>query len=139
MNDHVVSGLIKKRAELVGKISYYKKEIKVVNEELKHLDSTIKLFNPDIKLNLLSEKVFRPNKSCFKQGEISRLIFDILKSKNEPMKVKDIAHEIMNIKDFGYDIKTIFNTIRRILYHYTKRGVLKTFDNDDLSKSWAIK
>ena len=46
---HVISGLIKKRAELLGQIDAYQKEIQNISVTLCHIDHTIKLFSPDRK------------------------------------------------------------------------------------------
>ena len=40
---HIVSGLTKKRVELLGKIEAYQKEIQRISEMLLHVDHTIKL------------------------------------------------------------------------------------------------
>ncbi|WP_436660336.1 hypothetical protein [Acinetobacter sp. P1(2025)] len=41
---HIVSGLTKKRAELLGQIEAHQKEIQRISEMLLHVDHTIKLF-----------------------------------------------------------------------------------------------
>ena len=47
MNENIIKGLLKKRSELIGKIIYYNKEIKSLSLNLNHIDSTIKLFDPN--------------------------------------------------------------------------------------------
>ena len=51
---HVVSGLVAKHAELAGLIQFHRIEIERVASDLKHLNATLKLFDPEIDLCAVS-------------------------------------------------------------------------------------
>ena len=53
---HIVSGLTKKRAELLGQIEAHQKEIQRISEMLLHVDHTIKLFSPEFDLRSIKSK-----------------------------------------------------------------------------------
>ena len=73
-NSHVVSGLLDKRAEISGLINKHQAEINKLNQSLAALDSTIKLFSPEIDLRSHRSKVIRERNRFFKNGECIRLI-----------------------------------------------------------------
>ena len=66
-NSHVVSGLLDKRAEISGLINKHQAEINKLNQSLAALDSTIKLFSPEIDLRNHRAKVIRERNLFFMQ------------------------------------------------------------------------
>lgn len=56
---HVVSGLVAKKSELAGLMQHYQAEISRIGFDLKHLDATIKLFDPDFDLRTVRSKEYR--------------------------------------------------------------------------------
>ena len=47
-NEHVLSGLIAKRAELAGKIEMMQREMRVLVATIGHIDATIRMFDPSV-------------------------------------------------------------------------------------------
>lgn len=66
MTDHVISGLVKKRAELAG-------ELQVIRQKLQHIDGTLEILgyeNPDG----IVPRFRRPNPPMFRSGELTALV-----------------------------------------------------------------
>ncbi len=48
-NEHVLSGLMAKRAELAGQIETMERQIRALVVSLDHVDAAIRLFDPDVR------------------------------------------------------------------------------------------
>ena len=88
---HVISGLIKKRAELLGQIDAYQKEIQNISVTLCHIDHTIKLFSPEFDLRTVKAKRTNQRNPYFVKGELQSLVLACLRDAIEPMNYKQIA------------------------------------------------
>lgn len=116
---HVVSALIEKRAEIAGIIVSLEKQIREYQRELLHLDATLKMFDPDIKLSEIRPK--RPaygRSGYFAQGELSDRCHDALRrADGKPVSAEEIAIQAMRDKllDPG-DNKIRSDFIRRLLW-----------------------
>jgi hypothetical protein len=53
---HVISALTSKRSELTGLVAFHSKEIARIAEEVKSLDATIKLFEPEYCIKAIKPK-----------------------------------------------------------------------------------
>jgi hypothetical protein len=60
MNAFVVSGLVKRRAELAGEIERTHEPFRKMVLDLENLDATILQFKPDFKVEAIKPKAFRP-------------------------------------------------------------------------------
>jgi hypothetical protein len=62
MNAFVVSGLVKRRAELAGEIERAHEALRKMVLDLENLDGTILQFEPDFKVETIKPKAFRPRR-----------------------------------------------------------------------------
>ncbi|MDD5273817.1 MAG: hypothetical protein PHU14_14005, partial [Methylovulum sp.] len=76
---HVISALVAKRSELAGQVAHHKKEAARLSEDVKLLDATIRLFEPDYKTEAISPKRYQEKNAFFKHGEGGRTVLDILR------------------------------------------------------------
>jgi hypothetical protein len=95
MNAFVVSGLIKRRAELAGEIERSHESLRKMLSDLESLDATILQFEPDFKVETIKPKAFRPPKDWSNRGQMSRIILSILRQASEPLTSRDIALELL--------------------------------------------
>ncbi len=95
MNAFVVSGLIKRRAELAGDIERAHEVLRKMVLDLENLDATILQFEPDFKVETIKPKAFRPPKDWSNRGQMSRIILSILRQAAEPLTSRDIALELL--------------------------------------------
>jgi hypothetical protein len=65
----VISALTSKRSELAGVIEFHSKEIGRITEEVKALDATTKLFEPEYRINSIKPKRYQRKNKFFKHGE----------------------------------------------------------------------
>jgi len=136
MNNHITSGLIKKHRDILGEIEYHKKEIKRRLEDIKHIEETIKLFDPEIKLTHKG-KARREYSKYFKPGELSRLILDVLREADKPLKVKDISDNIKLKKDID---DNIISCVKSCVRTQSRKRVIKEVgvDENTHEKYWKV-
>jgi len=95
---HVIGALRNKRAELAGVVSQLERQLSQQQADLTHLDATLRLFDPSIRLTEI-----RPRRQCvrntwFRHGECVRLIYDALREAGQPVTTRDLSERIMQIK-----------------------------------------
>lgn len=95
MNAFVVSGLIKRRAELAGKIEQTHEALRKMVLDLENLDATILQFEPDFRVETIKPKAFRPPKDWSNRGQMTRIVLSILRQAAEPLTSRDIALELL--------------------------------------------
>src|SRR5438876_571325 len=95
MNAFVVSGLIKRRAELAGEIERTHEALRKMVLNLENLDATILQFEPDFRVETIKPKAFRPPKDWSNRGQMTRIVLSILRQAAEPLTSRDIALELL--------------------------------------------
>lgn len=120
----LISGLTKKYKEIEGQIEYCHKEIARLSNALVHLRATIELIAPEIDLETLEPKEYRVRISPYKNGEVPRMILDILRQAKTPMGTNEIAHAVAKLKNVSSDSgsKKIVNPIRQALQRMRRHG-----------------
>lgn len=98
MNAFVVSGLVKRRAELAGDIELTHEKLRKMVADLETLDATILQFEPDFQCETIKPKAFRPPKDWANRGEMSRIVLSILRQASEPLTSRDIALELLVVR-----------------------------------------
>ncbi|MEO9188545.1 MAG: hypothetical protein ABI224_00865 [Acetobacteraceae bacterium] len=93
-NEHTISGLIRKRAEIAGELEAAQMQVRQLVINLDSLDATIRLFAPDIDLEEIRPKPVPPRHTAF-HGEVSRIIRDVLRETGEALTTKDITFRVM--------------------------------------------
>ena len=71
---HVISALVKKRAELRGDIIHYKQLIATLDKDLQTIDATIKIFDVDYDISSI-KPVIKSRNRFFNNGEVKVLVF----------------------------------------------------------------
>jgi hypothetical protein len=95
MNAFVISGLVKRRAELAGDIEKAHEALRRMVIDLENLDATILQFEPDFKVEAIKPKAFRPPKDWSNRGEMTRICLSILRLASEPLTARDIALQLL--------------------------------------------
>jgi hypothetical protein len=95
MNAFVVSGLIKRRAQLAGDIEKAHESLRRMVLDLENLDATILQFEPDFRIESIAPKAFRPPKDWSNRGQMSRICLSILRQAAEPLTTRDIALQLL--------------------------------------------
>jgi hypothetical protein len=115
---HVVYALIAKRAELAGLIHDLEKRAKQARIDLTHINSTLRLFDPDIRPVSITSKNPAGNRlKYFEPGEMSRLCREALRDATEPLSAQDIVGGVMRAKGLDPDDKSLRqDLVRRFLW-----------------------
>jgi hypothetical protein len=95
MNEHVLIGLVKRRAQLAGDIELTHEALRKMVLDLESLDATIVQFDPDFRVETIKPKAFRPPKEWSNRGQMSRIILSVLRQASEPLTTRDIALQLL--------------------------------------------
>jgi hypothetical protein len=95
MNAFVVSGLIKRRAQLAADIESAHNSLRMMVLDIENLDATILQFEPDFKCETIRPKAFRPPKDWSNRGQMTRIVLSILRQAAEPLTSRDVALELL--------------------------------------------
>lgn len=106
--------MLKKRAELEGKIEARRHELNAMLADLDHMVSAIKLLAPEKSPELLPIK--RKDKDQdFQWNELTRRIFDTLRKADEPMTSRQIAESLAEAKSLPTDRRFIKLLVDRVI------------------------
>ena len=138
---HVVSALIKKRAEIAGQIEHHQARFQSLIIDLDNLDATIRLFKPDIDRAEIKPKPLPPRIHAFK-GEVTRIVFDVLRQSDKPLTAQEIAQHVMagrglNIADPRM-VKLIGKRVGACLRHHRERGLVQSERGAEQLLVWRI-
>src|SRR5712671_405466 len=116
MTDYVLTGLVKRRAELAGEIEATHDRLRKMIEDLEKLDSVILQFDPSHQVEAIKPKAFRPPSDWSHRGEMTKAVLSILRQAAEPLTSRDIALELLVTRalEQGRD--------QKLLALMTKRG-----------------
>jgi hypothetical protein len=95
---HVIGALRNKRAELAGVVSQLERQLSRQRADLTHLDATLRLFDPTIRLSEIRPRRHYVRNTWFHHGECLRLIYDVLRAAGQPVTTRELAERIMQIK-----------------------------------------
>ena len=92
---HVITALVKRRAELAGGIEAAHEALRKMIMDLETLDAAILQFDPAYQVEAIRPKAFRPPKDWSNRGEMTRIILSILRQAAEPLTTRDIALQLL--------------------------------------------
>jgi hypothetical protein len=99
---NVLHALVRKRAELAGRIEHCQLELRHLIAELDHVDATIRIFNPDVDIPAIRSKPVPPRHAAFK-GEVTRVVLDTLREAEAPVTSREIALTLMEARGLNPD------------------------------------
>lgn len=108
---HVVSALKAKRGELAGVIDALQDQLRQAMIDVDHVDSTLRMFEPDIDLDEIRPKPLPPRHHAFK-GQVTRAILAMLRSEG-PMDAKAITIRLMAERELNLADKTLQKTMHK--------------------------
>jgi hypothetical protein len=95
MTDYMVTGLVKRRAELAGEMTRTQAALAQMARDLETLDAAIKLVAPDLDIPAIAPKFVRPPDDWSKRGEMSRVVLSIMRVANKPLTSREIAAQMI--------------------------------------------
>ena len=139
---HVISALVKKRAELRGDIIHYKQLIATLDKDLQNIDATIKIFDVDYDISSI-KPVIKSRNRFFNNGEAKVLVLEVLKSSNLPLSTDKISDIIATNRNLSFENKidksNFQKTILLALNTCLSNNLVEKVSKDGLSIIWKIK
>ena len=80
---------------LSGEIERTHQHLRALVDQLAALDATIQGIDPGIVLERIKPKTFRAPPDWARRGEMTRIVFSILRTANEPMTTREIAVQML--------------------------------------------
>lgn len=112
---HVIGALRNKRAELAGVVSQLERQLSRQQADLTHLDATLRLFDPTIRVTEIRPRRRYMRNTWFRHGECLRLIYDVLREAGQPVTTRDLTERIMQIKAIPAAEARIRDLVQRTL------------------------
>ncbi len=138
---HVLSGLLKKRSEIAGKIEHAHRELNGLIADLDHIDGAIRIIDPDCDVSLSKSKPYPPRMGAFR-GEMARLVLGHLRSASEPSTSLEIAHAVMQARGLNTDDTRAVIVMRKrvgaCLYKLKQKGVVRDVAYTGEYKRWEM-
>ena len=95
MTDYVLTGLVRRRAELTGEVEALHNKLKSLLADLESLDATILQFDPSHRVEAIRPRAVRPPADWANRGQMSRIVLNVLRQAAEPMTSRDLAFELV--------------------------------------------
>lgn len=120
-NEHVLAGLIRKRAEIAGQLDHAQASARALIAALDHLDATIRLFSPEMDLEAVPVRPVPPRHAAV-AGQVTRPVLDALRNTTAGMTTRDLALHVMrgrglNVEDVGLVrlmVRRVGSTLRQL-------------------------
>ena len=87
---HVVTALIEKRAELAGKVEHHLAVLRQTMIDLDAIDAALRLFKPDIELSEIKPKPMPPRHAAYK-GEVARIVLGTLRDAKRACSTQELT------------------------------------------------
>ena len=110
--DHTISGLLTKRADLLGEAEVIRDRLAAIKNDIDALDRTLSVLNYDGDLDAQMPRAKRH--VIFGRGELTKQVFAVLRRSQGPMTSREIAQEL--VSDSGLDARD-----RKYVSDLTKR------------------
>ncbi|QEX25055.1 hypothetical protein FRZ61_50000 [Hypericibacter adhaerens] len=140
-NDHVLSGLIRKRAELAGEIDHLATVVQQKMIELDHLDATIRIFKPDIDLETVKPRTVPPRHQAL-PGEMIRGVLTVLRESKAPLSSMEITLRLMERRVMNTADKMLVRTVSKrvvaCVRHSRAKGLLRSTKTPGQQLLWEI-
>jgi hypothetical protein len=114
MTDYMVTGLVKRRAELAGEMKATQEALSQMARDLETLDAAIKLVAPELDIPAIAPKMVRPPDDWSRRGEMSRVVFGIMRAANKPLTSREIAAQMIVQRGLASTPKLLNLMSRRI-------------------------
>jgi hypothetical protein len=142
MTDYMVTGLVKKRAELAGEIEAGHNRLRELVNQLEHIDATLRIVAPDVGVEAIRPKAFRPPEDWSKRGQMSRLVLSILRTAKGPLTTREIAAQMlleraMDAEDVRM-LRTMTKRVASALREQRDKGRAVSTDGPGTYQLWSV-
>ncbi|MBV9814027.1 MAG: hypothetical protein JO326_14860 [Acetobacteraceae bacterium] len=140
-HEHVVSGLLRKRAELAGELEALQARAGELIASLDGLDTAIRLFAPDAELDAVGPK--RPAVlHAAMPGQTSRAVLEALRDAAQPFTTRELTLHAMAGRGLDADDHALFLTVQKralaSLRNLRMRGLVCSDRQAGHNLRWAL-
>lgn len=138
----MVEGLVKRRAQIAGELRAAHDHVGKLASDLAAIDAALAVVAPDIEIEAIRPKMFRPPADWANRGQMSRLVLVILRQARSPLTTSEIAAQMILERglDAG-DRKLLPLMVRRVgssLRHQREKGLVQSSDGPGNYQLWEI-
>ena len=135
---HIITGLVKKYAEINGQIDQYLKEINKLKENSQQIEHVIKLFSPEYDLRSIAPRRKYNKDRLFKARECQRYVLDCLLT-GDVLTTTEIADQIAELKQAdSKDYDRIRASVLASLSYCVKTGKVTKVGVKNKTARWQI-
>ncbi len=141
-NEHVLSGLIRKRSEIAGQIEHTQIALRQLVADLDSIDAAIKLFDPSADIPAIKPRQYPPRHAAFR-GEMMRHVMGCLRlADSKPVTTRDIALVVMKARGLNPEDQALLVTIRKrvgaCMWKLKQQGAVKEVAGVGDLKEWLL-
>src|SRR5690242_13266301 len=137
-----ISALVRKRAELAGLIEHRRAELDTMTANLGHLDATLRLFDPGIRLDTIRPKAPRPAADPGRPEITTRMVLDALRRAGEALSTWEIATRMLaGMGADGGDEKlprAVAERAGEALRRQRRKGVARSVRGEGAGMLWEL-
>jgi hypothetical protein len=141
-HQYMVAGLAKKRGELAGEIRATSDHLAKLVKDLEAVDAALGVVAPDMEVESIRPRMFRPPSDWANRGQMSRMVLLILRQAREPLTTKEIAAQMLLERALDVsDVKLLTLMVRRVgsaLRHQRDKGNAVSVDQIGNYQLWQI-
>jgi len=142
MTDYMVTGLVKRRAEIAGELRAAHERVSRLVQDLAAIDAALAVVAPDMEVEAIRPKLFRPPDDWASRGQMGRLVLSILRQARDPLTTSEIAAQMIIERglDAG-DRKLMPLMVRRVgsaLRHQREKGLVVSSDGPGNYQLWRV-
>src|SRR3954453_389959 len=102
-DDLAAAALVRKRAELAGRIEHMRSELETTLASLAALDATLRLFDPELRPQAIRPRPFPPRRGPEQPGMRVRDVLGALRETGRPMTTREVAERLLAGRAVGND------------------------------------
>lgn len=138
---NVLHGLVRKHAEISGKIGQLKTALHDLTAELAHIDAAILIFDPSVDIGTIRARSTAMTHPAF-PGEITRIVIDVLRDADRPMTPREITLCLANARGLNPEDRALFDVllkrVRSCLRFQRQRGTVQSTTTGTASRAWEV-
>ena len=139
-NEHVISGLIRKHAEIEGEIMALNKKLRSLSEQKAAIALSLKTFDPNYNHRLLPPIRPKSKSRIFPHGTFARGILEVMRDDSCPLTVREITNQLLakygiELSDTA-DVNFVLEKVRKDLHRRKSR--LFASESDGKTTVWFM-